>query len=200
MIAYAESNFILELATLQEEHASCNAILDLAESGRISLVIPAFSVAEPYDVLRRRSNDRRRLQDEVAKQLRLVSRTEVNEQQHQNAADVTAMLIESGNQEAARLHDVLVQLVTIAEMIPITATVLRDALQAQDRLGLKPQDSIVYASVMAHASAASGEKYFLNRDAKDFLTPDIEEQFRSVGCTLVSSFSGGLRRIQADLD
>jgi predicted nucleic acid-binding protein len=63
MIAYAESNFILELATLQNEHESCSAIIQLAENRRIDLVIPAFSVAEPYDVLRRRASERQRLQD-----------------------------------------------------------------------------------------------------------------------------------------
>ncbi|HEX8213826.1 MAG TPA: hypothetical protein VF584_26905 [Longimicrobium sp.] len=46
MIVYAESNFLLELAYLQEEHESCEEILALAESGRIRLLLPAFAVVE----------------------------------------------------------------------------------------------------------------------------------------------------------
>ena len=46
MIVYAEANFLLELAYLQEEHESCEEILALAESGRIRLLLPAFAVVE----------------------------------------------------------------------------------------------------------------------------------------------------------
>ena len=55
MIVYVESNFVLELALLQEEHDSCDAIIMLAETRDIELVVPAFSLAEPYEALVRRS-------------------------------------------------------------------------------------------------------------------------------------------------
>ena len=44
-----ESNFVPELALLQEEHQSCDSIVSLAESLTIDLAIPAFSLAEPYE-------------------------------------------------------------------------------------------------------------------------------------------------------
>ena len=47
MIVYVESNFVLELAFLQEQHESCNTIITLAESSQVELVIPAFSIVEP---------------------------------------------------------------------------------------------------------------------------------------------------------
>ncbi len=50
MIVYVESNFVLELAFLQEEHERCLALLSLAESRDIHLVLPAFSIGEPYEV------------------------------------------------------------------------------------------------------------------------------------------------------
>ncbi len=58
MIVYVESNFVLELAFLQEEHESCDELITLAESHSIKLVVPAFSIVEPYDVLVRRSRQR----------------------------------------------------------------------------------------------------------------------------------------------
>ena len=44
MIVYVESNFVLELAFLQEEYESCMELLRLAESRDIHLVLPAFSI------------------------------------------------------------------------------------------------------------------------------------------------------------
>jgi hypothetical protein len=38
MILYVESNFVLELAYLQEEHETCSRILGLAESAKVQLV------------------------------------------------------------------------------------------------------------------------------------------------------------------
>ena len=52
MIVYLESNFVLELAFLQAEHEECSAILRLAETGEIRLVLPAFSIGEPYETWR----------------------------------------------------------------------------------------------------------------------------------------------------
>jgi len=47
MIIYVESNFVLELAYLQEEHESCEEILNLAQEGKIGLVLPAYSILVP---------------------------------------------------------------------------------------------------------------------------------------------------------
>ena len=41
MIVYVETNFLLELAYLQERCASCDEILRLANTGAINLVLPA---------------------------------------------------------------------------------------------------------------------------------------------------------------
>ena len=54
MNVYVESNFVLELALLQEQSASCEEILGLCEAGRVQLVVPAYSLAEPYETLVRR--------------------------------------------------------------------------------------------------------------------------------------------------
>ena len=48
MTVYVESNFVLEQALQQEQSESCDSLVRLAEAGDISLVIPAFSLAEPH--------------------------------------------------------------------------------------------------------------------------------------------------------
>jgi hypothetical protein len=42
MNVYVESNFVLELALLQEEHETCENILALCERAEAKLVLPAF--------------------------------------------------------------------------------------------------------------------------------------------------------------
>lgn len=58
MRVYVETNFVLECVLGQEQSQSCTAILTLATDGLIELVIPAFSVIEPYQRLTRRKRDR----------------------------------------------------------------------------------------------------------------------------------------------
>ena len=75
MIVYVESNFVLELAFLQEEYESCLELLRLAESQDIHLVLPAFSIGEPYEVWVRRSKQRRELRDQLSTAIRELSRS-----------------------------------------------------------------------------------------------------------------------------
>jgi hypothetical protein len=51
MIAFVESNFVLELAFSREEYRECQELLDLAEKQKIDLALPAFSVGEPLEQL-----------------------------------------------------------------------------------------------------------------------------------------------------
>jgi len=57
MNVYVETNFVLELALLQEQQESCQQLLNLAEADRINLILPAFSFTEPYETLIRREKN-----------------------------------------------------------------------------------------------------------------------------------------------
>lgn len=47
MILLVETNFVLELAYGQEEHASCQALVDLAgRNDALSLALPAYCVGK----------------------------------------------------------------------------------------------------------------------------------------------------------
>jgi hypothetical protein len=69
MTVYVESNFVLEQALQQEQSESCDAIVSWAASGEISLVIPAFSLAEPHQALAQKEKVRNRLNNELQQQL-----------------------------------------------------------------------------------------------------------------------------------
>jgi predicted nucleic acid-binding protein len=201
VIVYVESNFVLEIAAMQEQHDACEEILKLGERGTIRLVLPAFSVAEPYDVVQRRSSERKHLQDQLSKQLAQLSRTATLAERLRNAADIAALLAESSREERSRLDDALIRVLGVAEVIPVGAVTLRAAIRAQAERELAAQDSIIYASVMEHlGSSPPGARCFLNRNAKDFLTPAIQEDLKRFECRLISSFRDGLAFIGATLD
>jgi hypothetical protein len=58
LIVLVESNFVLELALEQEEAGHADAIVRLASERSIELVVPAWSLGEPYETLGRRTKDR----------------------------------------------------------------------------------------------------------------------------------------------
>lgn len=75
MNVYVETNFVLELVFQQEQFVSCKQILQLSEAGRIKLVIPAYSLAEPHEKLSRQAKSRREIQQVLDNELRQLART-----------------------------------------------------------------------------------------------------------------------------
>lgn len=200
MIVYVESNFVLELAFLQEEYESCQNVLSLAESGDVNLVIPAFSVGEPYEALIRRIRRRVELRRQLIIEIRELSRSKPYSNLFQESNDITALLTSSGSEEKQRLDEVLSRILEVAEVITIRASTMKSAIEYQRSLKLSPQDSIVYASVLNHLSSIdSGPKCFLNRNSKDFATPDIQEELARYDCQLIPSFEQGVGFIKARL-
>ena len=198
MIVYIESNFVLELALLQEERQSCDSIVRLAESQSIDLAIPAFSLFEPYEVWRRRNVDRTELYERLVQEMGQLARTEPYANTIEELRDPASILERSGNQDKRRLDLTLGRILDCAAVIPLQGETLRKAIQFQGSLDLSPQDSVVYASVMAHLSAAPpGPKCFLNRDRKDFSIPDIREGLRRYDCRLITRFAAGLSYINS---
>ncbi|MCH7745935.1 MAG: PIN domain-containing protein [Chloroflexi bacterium] len=197
---YVESNFVLELAFLQEEYESCQDVLLLAESGEVDLVIPVFSVAEPYEAWFRRAKHRDELHDLLAAEIRELSRSKPYSNLLQESNDITALLTSSGIEEKQRLDEVLSQILEVAEVITIRASTMKPAIEYQQSLKLSPQDSIVYASVLDHLSAiGSGPKCFLNRNSRDFNDPDIQDELARYECRLIPRFEQGLGFIKARL-
>lgn len=61
MNVYAETNFVLEMALKQEYYYDCQKIMELCQDGKINLIIPAYSIVEPYETLIRRHRNRKKL-------------------------------------------------------------------------------------------------------------------------------------------
>ena len=154
MIVYVESNFVLELAFLQEEHESCLELLSLSESGDICLVLPAFSIGEPYEAWVRRSKQRRYLHEQLITAISELSRSRPYQGSSDEFRDLTDLLLISGKEEKHRLDDILERILQTVGVIPIGLSIIKAAITFQESRGLSPQDSIVYASILNHLTRA----------------------------------------------
>ena len=128
-----ETNFVLERAFEQEQSESCSGILELASHSRISLVIPAFSLAEPHDAISRPAGARSRLSNELRPHLHELGRS--RSMQHiPGTFDILAkVLIESAQLERDGVRETVDELLEFADVIPLTAPILASAAGLQDR-------------------------------------------------------------------
>ena len=200
MIVYVESNFVQEVALLQEEHQHCLQIIELCRQGLAHLTIPAYCLAEPHETRIRRHKDRMALKEKLAAELRQLSRTQTYQAQTTAMDQITAFLIRSTEEETARLASTVNEVLAIANVIPLTKDVLTAAMTLEKEHGLRPQDSIVYASIVADLEKTdAGDKCFLNKNSKDFDDPDIVAALTARNCTLLARFESGLGYIQSQL-
>ncbi|MCE2435823.1 MAG: DUF4935 domain-containing protein [Candidatus Latescibacteria bacterium] len=200
MIVYVESNFVLELAFLQEEHESCEKLLSLSESKDIHLVLPAFSIGEPYETWVRRSKQRRELHEQLRRTIGDLSRSRPYQESSQEFQELTNLLLNSVEDEKNRLDEILERILQPIEVIPIDLNTIREAIKFQESRDLEPQDSIVYASIIEHLTTASkGLRCFITRD-KDFVeNPDIKSDLATYDCRLFTKFADGLGYIGSEL-
>jgi predicted nucleic acid-binding protein len=197
MRVYVESNFILEMALLQEHHTSCEAILALAEEGGVTLVFPAFSVAEPYHTFHRRQKDRQDLQARLLSEFTQIGRSKPYEEAARNSSEVVALLAKSGEEYRSLLERVMARILRCAVIVPIDAHIHAEALTVQSDMGLEPPDAIIYASLRRDmASHPDVAKCFLNSNSKDFLVPEIANELASLNCVLIPQFANGLAYMQ----
>lgn len=200
MIACVESNFILELAFLREEHESCEALIDLAGSGSIDLVLPAFSIGEPYEAWVRRNRQRRDLHAKLISEIRELSRSKPYQESPTRFSELTSFLIDSGDDEKQRLDSAMDKMLGAAQVIPIGRDTVRAAINYQNTLTLSPQDSIVYASIIAHLAQTDRDSAaFVTKNSKDFANPDIKAELASYGCILFSTFARCLSYVRGTI-
>ena len=193
MNVYVESNFVLELAFLQEQCSSCEKILSLCEARRIQLLIPAYSLAEPYETLTRRQKRRKRIKEIFDAELRQIARTSAYVDRLGDLHDLTALLIKLADEEEMRFEDVRSRLMRLTEVIPLDASVVSvAAMQYQQTHGFSPQDALVFSSVLSHLERVSApQSCFLNRDSKDFDNQIVVEQLNGYDCKLLPRFDDG---------
>ena len=198
MRVYAESNFVLELALVQEQQPACDELVKLAEKKELELVLPAFCLFEPFTTLRRRQMDRRELSERVQNELRQIARTQ-SLTVTASASPLAALLVTSAQEAATRFDSVMGDLLRVARVLPMTAGMLENARGAQVTYKLELPDAIVLASVLDDLTGSPAGSCFLNRNTKDFDDPLIVNALTTQDCKMIGSFSNGLEYVKAQL-
>ena len=93
MNIYVETNFILELVFEQEQSSSCEQILAFCEEGRDRLVVPAYSLVEPFEKLVRQEAQRRGLASQINWELNQLARSRVYLQDVLRVREVSSLLV-----------------------------------------------------------------------------------------------------------
>ncbi len=122
---------MLEVALQQEECDTCNTILDLADQGLISLVVPAFSLAEPHVAIVGKEKLRHQLRRDLESQVRDLARSKPHRTVSSDFAAFAAVLAASAQFEREGVRDTVSNVVNRAQVIPLDATILKSALEAQ---------------------------------------------------------------------
>lgn len=201
MNVYVESNFVLELALQQAQSESCRTLVDYAANGQIALVVPAYSLAEPYDTIIRRRKERAQVKQEVDTALSQLQRTSAYSDEIGQLRNLTNLLISSANDEKLHLESAIIQLVEVSEVIPLIPEIILESLKRQEDFDFSPQDAFVYASVVSHLkeSGGAGRHCFLNRDARDFEDQNVVDELSNWGCKLLTNFDHGLDFVRSQV-
>lgn len=189
MSVCVESNFVLELVLEQEQSESCVELLEMAEAGAIRLVLPAYSIVEPYETLGRHHRDRKRIRTDLTNELGQLSRSATAAAHSQASADVLALLMESANVETRRIAHFRERLCAVATIAPLTVDILHAASSYQLEHDLSAQDAVVYASVIAHLRSEKADgSVFVSRNSSDFDDPDIRTELSALNCKYFARF------------
>jgi predicted nucleic acid-binding protein len=197
---YVETNFVLELTFEQEQCASCEQILQLCEAGQAKLIVPAYSLAEPHEKLSRQARSRRELQQLLDAELRQLSRTASYVSRIKSIQDIASLMVQSNEEERHRFIQCRDRLLNIGEIVALNANILIEAASYETTYDLTPQDALVYVSVIGHLRHDQPQQAcFLNRNSKDFDSPDIIDELRQFNCRMIPRFDRGYSFLQSQL-
>lgn len=200
MNVYVESNFVLEQALEQEQHESCQRLIDISAAGSVRLLIPAFSLAEPHITLMHKASERKRLRDELQRQLSELGRSKSYRDASSSFNEITGLLIKSAENERDGLERAVDSILKSADVIPLDADVLGYAGTIRNTFDLSMQDSLVLSSVIRHlADTKPVRSCFLNRNTKDFDDPNVRETLEEFDCRFFGRFDHAVDYIEAQL-
>jgi hypothetical protein len=191
VLLYAETNFILELAYVQETSSCCEQILRWAETGELELVVPLFSAIEARMSWQGSVKRRNRLLSDVRSELRQLSRSRPLQDVNEESKAFVGSLIDSAQADRERLEATVSNILSSATLIPVTPDIVTLALSYETELGLSAQDATVYASVLQHLTSAGQElidRLFVTTNANDFAVPNIEDELARHNCKLLTRF------------
>lgn len=201
MIVYVESNFIVQLALQQEEVVDAESILKLAQSGDIELAFPTFAISEPFSTITYRGIERRRVYDLLSRESTQLHRSALHQQIVPTLKSLLATWVDLGQNEISSLQSTVQLLLDAGKPIETTSFIFNQALAYQIAYGLLPQDSIIYAAIIADLQRAPHDelKCFVTSDSDFGIHPAIKSELQAYNCRHISKFSQALQFVKSIL-
>lgn len=202
-VVYVETNFVLEMAFLQEEHEHCDSLLRLAaDRSNTELVLPVFCVAEAYEAFGRKRRERLELADRLRREVGQLARSRTYAHRRKDFVELTDLFRRSGQEEQDRLDRVLDEVLGVARLLPLERIITREAVEYRKTRDLGTQDALVYASVISDLdNTRPRSSCFISRNPKDFANPDIRDgDLADRSCTLLTNFTDGYGYVKAASD
>lgn len=197
MKLFVESNFVLQIALRQEGFEFCLKLLELAKQDRVELVLPAYSISEPFDTLGRRAMNRKELKARLDQDLSLLARTGHYQEQVTRLREVTLFLALAAEQEGESLQETLELVLRSCRTLPVTLDVLKEARGIAHRFDLEIPDAIICASILLDLVANSGMRTcFVTTNKKDFSDPDLLAEFAIHDCKVLYDFEAALHYVE----
>ena len=127
-----------------------------------------------------------------------MSRSRSYEASSEELRGLTSLLLQSVEEQQSTLETVLDEILGVARILPLERTTFSKAVEFQKTRSLEPQDSIVYASVIADLERGiGGQSSFITKNPKDFANPDIEDgDLAKYECALMTTFAAGLSHVR----
>jgi predicted nucleic acid-binding protein len=197
VIVYVETNFLLELAYLQERCDSCELILDFAKAGKITLALPAFSAVEARFTSNRRASERQEFRASLRKHIREISRSEPFRGLSEQSRDVVTALVAGDEEARTRLETAIQAVEEHGITIPLTGQIISMARRYELAHPLSSQDALVLASVKSHAEKSPERKCFISQDSRAFNDLGVFEELSGAGCKFISTFTNGVEHIKS---
>ena len=199
MIVYVETNFLLELAYLQERCESCQSIMNLANRRRITLVLPSFAAAEARATSVRRSSEWTAFQTKLQTNIRQLARSEPFRNLEQESKDLVAAFTTGVEEARDRLERAIDVIKEHGVIVPLTSDILFPAAVFERFYSLSPADALVLASVVEHASTTDEQKCFLTQDAKGFDREKIYPLLSTHRCKVIVNFADAVEYLAKQL-
>ncbi len=131
--------------------------------------------------------------------LRQLQRSEPHKQTVLDLQPLLVILKDAVTGEFDQLHSTVARLLKVGIPIELNESTLEQAKNYQKQFSLKPQDSIIYSTVIADMQRRPLEeiKCFLSRDKEAFSTnPGIRSELASYNGRYIGNFAQGLSFIQ----
>jgi hypothetical protein len=200
MNIYCETNFILEIVFAQEQANYCKNIITLCKKNKVHIIIPAYSFAEAIYRIESQIKLQENFKNELNSQTNHFSRTSQYTQQIKNFRKLDTFLTKNKEELKNRFEKCRKVFMENAKIIPFDDYTLKTTKSVEVEYDLTFQDSTIFTSILSHLQQNNTlPSCFLNRNNKDFNTPEIKSKLTSLNCKLFTNFENAFKFIDSQI-